>query len=191
MLVKCHATWLGMMYTIHYIICHPLGVYVLISTYVHIATYMPRPPRAAWRATSVYSIRRQRVISLSNHVCVISLYNHVCGLWKFPVVSIGSVAGQSWRGCPPPPPPTTAKTLSHKSTKPSCGNLISLYNHVCGKFSASVSTGARGGRRQHRGELTGAGGTLDGVSSPHSAFSKVAGKSFLNISCKFQDCSNI
>ena len=38
--------------------------------------------------------------------------------------------------------------------------------------------GARGGRRQHRGELTGAGGTLDGVSSPHSAFSKVAGKSF-------------
>ena len=40
-------------------------------------------------------------------------------------------------------------------------------------FSASVSTGARGGRRQHRGELTGAGGTLDGVSSPHSAFSKV------------------
>ena len=46
------------------------------------------------------------------------------------------------------------------------------------EFSASVSTGARGGRRQHRGELTGAGGTLDGVSSPHSAFSKVAGKSF-------------
>ena len=46
------------------------------------------------------------------------------------------------------------------------------------KFSASVSTGARGGRRQHRGELTGAGGTLDGVSSPHSAFSKVAGKVF-------------
>ena len=45
-------------------------------------------------------------------------------------------------------------------------------------FVASVSTGARGGRRQHRGELTGAGGTLDGVSSPHSAFSKVAGKSF-------------
>ena len=55
-----------------------------------------------------------------------------------------------------------------------------LCNHVCGlkNFSASVSTGARGGRRQHRGELTVAGGTLDGVSSPHSAFSKVAGKSF-------------
>ena len=55
-----------------------------------------------------------------------------------------------------------------------------LCNHVCGLkiFSASVSTGARGGRRQHRGELTGAGGTLDGVSSPHSAFSKVAGKKF-------------
>ena len=45
-------------------------------------------------------------------------------------------------------------------------------------FSASVSTGARGRRRQHRGELTGPGGTLDGVSSPHSAFSKVAGKGF-------------
>ena len=71
------------------------------------------------------------------------------------------------------------KTLSHKTTEPSCGSLISLYNHVCGlrKFSASASTGARGGRRQHRGKLTGAGGTLDGVSSPHSAFSKVAGKS--------------
>ena len=55
-----------------------------------------------------------------------------------------------------------------------------LCNHIYGLkiFSASVSTGARGGRRQHRGELTGAGGTLDGVSSPHSAFSKVAGKSF-------------
>ena len=36
----------------------------------------------------------------------------------------------------------------------------------------------RGGRRQRRDELTGAGGTLAGVSSPHSAFSKVAGKSF-------------
>ena len=55
-----------------------------------------------------------------------------------------------------------------------------LYNHVCGlgKFSDYVSTGARGRRWQHRGEYTGAGGTLDGVSSPHSAFSKVAGKSF-------------
>ena len=63
------------------------------------------------------------------------------------------------------------KTLSHKTTEPSCGSLISLYNHVYGE-------GARGGRRQHKGELTGAGGTLDGVSSPHGAFSKVAGKSF-------------
>ena len=55
-----------------------------------------------------------------------------------------------------------------------------LCNHVCGLkiFSPSVSTGARGRRRQHRGELTGPGGTLNGVSSPHSAFSKVAGKSF-------------
>ena len=35
-----------------------------------------------------------------------------------------------------------------------------------------------GGRRQRRDELTGEGGTLAGVSSPHSAFSKVAGKSF-------------
>ena len=41
-----------------------------------------------------------------------------------------------------------------------------------------MSTGARGRRRQHNGELTGAGGTLDGVSSPHSAFSQEAGKRF-------------
>ena len=49
-------------------------------------------------------------------------------------------------------------------------------------FIRIALTGARGGgggvRRQRRDELTGAGGTLGGVSSPHSAFSKVAAKSF-------------
>ena len=74
-------------------------------------------------------------------------------------------------------------TKFHKNrlnNKKSYDSSMPLYNHVygLGKFSASVSTGAWGRRRQHRGELTGAGGTLDGVSSPHSAFSKVAGKSF-------------
>ena len=36
------------------------------------------------------------------------------------------------------------KTLSHKTTEPSCGSFISLYNHVCGlrKCSAPLSTGA-------------------------------------------------
>ena len=65
-------------------------------------------------------------------------------------------------------------------SKKSYGSVMPLCNHVCGLeiFSPSVSTGARGRRRQHRGELTGPGGTLNGVSSPHSAFSKVAGKSF-------------
>ena len=65
-------------------------------------------------------------------------------------------------------------------SKKSYGSVMPLCNHVYGlqKFSPSVSTGAQGRRRQHRGELTGAGDNLDGVSSPHSAFSKVAGKSF-------------
>ena len=55
------------------------------------------------------------------------------------------------------------------NNKKSYDSSMPLYNHVygLGKFSASVSTGAWGRRKQHRGELTGPGGTLDGVSSPH------------------------
>ena len=45
-------------------------------------------------------------------------------------------------------------------------------------FQSQSSLIARIVLQQHGGELTGAGGTLDGVRSPHSAFSKVAGKSF-------------
>ena len=41
------------------------------------------------------------------------------------------------------------KIPSDRNIESSFGSFISLYNHVC------VSTGARGRRRQHRGELTG------------------------------------
>ena len=43
--------------------------------------------------------------------------------------------------------PSCVKTLSHKTTEPSCGSLISLYNHVCGLFGLCEhgSTGAREG----------------------------------------------
>ena len=38
-----------------------LLVHMYIGTHVHIVTYMLRPPRGAWRTTSLYYIRRQRV----------------------------------------------------------------------------------------------------------------------------------
>ena len=81
------------------------------------------------------------------------------------------------------------KTLSHKTTEPSCGSFISLYNHVCGlwKFSATVSTGAReqekaaqgrahGGRRHPRSCWHS--DRLPRGSLPHSALSNIAGKTF-------------
>ena len=65
------------------------------------------------------------------------------------------------------------------TVKKSNGSSMPLYIHVCGLWNFRVQWARQhgGGRRQRR-DHGGLGGTLAGVSSPHSAFSKVAEKSF-------------